>query len=181
MKVNKLKKMINKSISFDKEKFKQALHYIIFKAGARDNVGKTVLYKMMYFSDFNFYELNNKSITGETYVKLPFGPGPSHFDNMVEELQKEGKVESKKSKYGGKDQKKIIPICEPSLDKLNGEEIKLINKVIGRLASMSATQVSEYSHEDIPWKATEDKKEINYDLVFYRDETYSVEEGHPTC
>jgi hypothetical protein len=166
--------MVNSNDSFDKEKFKQVLHYIIFKSGVRDNVGKVVLYKMMYFSDFDFYELYNKSITGETYVKLPYGPGPSHFDGIVGELQKEGKVEEKNSKYGGRVQKKVIPITEPKLDRLNGEEIKVIDKVINRLSGMSATQVTEHSHEDIPWKATEKGGDIDYELVFYRNQKHSV-------
>ena len=39
---------------------------------------------------------------------------------------------------------------------------------------MTATQVSGYSHEDMPWKATEKMGEIDYELVFYRTPTFSV-------
>lgn len=166
--------MVNKNISFNKEKFKQVLHLIVYKAGAVDNVGKTVIYKMMYFSDFDFYELHNAPITGESYVKLKHSPATIHFDSVVKELKKEGKVEEKNSKYRGFPQKKVIALCEPKLDKLNGEEIKVIQKVIDRLSSMSATQVSEYSHEDLPWKATEDGEEIDYQLVFYRNQKHTV-------
>jgi len=166
--------MINKNITLDKGKFKQVLHLIAYKAGAIDNVGKTVLYKMMYFSDFDFYELFGKSITGESYFKLMRGPAPSHFDTIVKELVKEGKVEVKNSKYCGFPQKKVIPLCEPKLDKLNGEEIKIIEKVINRLYAMSTSKVSAYSHEDLPWKATEDRKEIDYELVFYRNQKHAV-------
>lgn len=87
---------------------------------------------------------------------------------------KEGKVEEKNTKYCGFPQKKVIPLCEPKLDKLNGEEMKIIDRVINRLSAMSAYQVSEYSHEDLPWKATEDGKEINYELVFYRNQKHAV-------
>ena len=173
--------MTNEKVLFDKGKFKQVLNYIIFKAGARNNVGKTVLYKMMYFSDFDFYELNEKSITGEVYVKLEHGPGPSHFDSVVKELENEGKVKETSSTYCGFPQKKVIPVCEPELDKLNGEEIKVIDKVINRLASMSAIQVSEYSHKDLPWKATEKGKNIKYQLVFYRDKEYAVSQEAVVC
>ena len=37
---------------------------------------------------------------------------------------------------------------------------------------MNANQISEYSHGDMPWKATEDKEIIDYGFVFYRDFPY---------
>jgi len=166
--------MENIKVSFDKEKFKQLLHYIIHKSGNLDNVGKTVLYKMMYFSDFDFYELYDKPITGEKYVKLSFGPAPTHFDSVVEELKEEGKVEEKDARYGNFPQKKIIPLCEPKLSLLNGDELKIVDKAIQKLSGMSASGVTAYSHEDLPWKATKDGEEISYELVFYRDNIYSL-------
>jgi uncharacterized phage-associated protein len=172
--------VINRSISFDKEKFKQTLHFVIYKAGAIDNVGKTVLYKMMYFSDFDFYELHNTSITGESYVKLPHGPGPRHFDITAQELEKEGVIKEVSSKFHGLPQKKIVSLREPKLDKLNGEEIKIIEKVVSRLANMNASQASAYSHEDIPWKATDEGKVIDYELVFYRNQKHAVSQP-ATC
>lgn len=39
---------------------------------------------------------------------------------------------------------------------------------------MNASQISEYSHGDMPWRATKDYEDINYELVFYRDPKYSV-------
>ncbi|MCH8945594.1 MAG: SocA family protein [Nanoarchaeota archaeon] len=172
--------MNKENISFNKEKFKQVLHYVVSKVGGIDNVGKTVLYKMMYFSDFDFYEINHKSITWEDYYKLHFGPAPSHFDVSLEELKKEDKIKEIKSLYGGFPQVKIFSLSEPSMALLNGEEIKIINKVINKLSGMSAKQVTAYSHDDIPWKATDKNRKINYDLVFYRDEIYSVK-GEATC
>lgn len=79
-------------MDFNKEKFKEVLHYIINDCGTKKNVGKTVLYKLLYFSDFNFFELYEKSMTNESYRKLPRGPAPIHFDVAVKELIDEGKI-----------------------------------------------------------------------------------------
>lgn len=168
--------MVKKS-SFDKEKFKQVLHCIISKVAGLDNVGKTVLYKILYFSDFDYYELNEESITGEKYVKLPLGPAPSNFNVVVKELIKEKKIKEVKTKYRGMVQTKFISLCEPKLTRLTAEEMKIINSIIQRLSNMTARQVSAYSHGDLPWKATEKGKEIDYELVFYRKPTYSVTQG----
>jgi hypothetical protein len=41
---------------------------------------------------------------------------------------------------------------------------------------MNATQLSEFSHLDMPWKATQDDDVIDYRLVFYREPLTSVRE-----
>jgi len=174
--------VINQDIKFNKEKFKQVLHYIVSKVGTLDNVGKTVLFKILYFSDFDYYELNEMPITGERYFKLAHGPAPLDFDGIISELEKEEKIKEIDAKYKGLPQIKFLSLCKPNLNLLNANELQLVEKVINKLSSMSAKQVSGYSHEDMPWKATKDNEEIDYELVFYRSPTFSVsEENAQVC
>lgn len=76
----------NKNIKFNKEKFKTLMHYIIYKCGHKENVGKTVLYKLLYFTDFNYYELHETMITGESYIKWTRGPAPRDFEESKNEF-----------------------------------------------------------------------------------------------
>ena len=46
--------------------------------------------------------------------------------------------------------------------------------MLSRLSDKSATELSEYSHKDVPWLGTEDGKIINYESVFYRTPETSV-------
>ncbi len=39
---------------------------------------------------------------------------------------------------------------------------------------MNASEISEYSHNDVPWQTTEDGEIIEYEAVFYRTLPYSV-------
>ena len=39
---------------------------------------------------------------------------------------------------------------------------------------MTAAQISAYSHNDVPWLTTEDRKVIEYESVFYRTPPYSL-------
>lgn len=172
---------LNMGNTFNLEKFKQVLHYIISQAGNLDNVGKTLLFKMLYFLDFDSYEINESSITGETYFKLPMGPAPKHFDNAINQLEKEKKVKTTDCKFFGRKKFKFISIKEPELNLLNGEELKIIDKTIKKLSGMNAAQVSHYSHLDMPWKATKDNAIINYELVFYRCPVFSVREENVAC
>jgi transcriptional regulator with XRE-family HTH domain len=52
-------------------KFKHLMLYILSKVGAKYNVGKVVLYKLLYFSEFDFYEQYQKKLAGYPFIKLP--------------------------------------------------------------------------------------------------------------
>ena len=54
-------------------KLKNVLLYILERCAGKPNVGETVLYKLLYFSDFNYYELYEEHLTGAKYRKLPYG------------------------------------------------------------------------------------------------------------
>lgn len=49
---------------------KNLVLYILGKCGQKPNVGEIVLNKLLYFCDFNAYELTFESISGTDYVKF---------------------------------------------------------------------------------------------------------------
>ena len=159
---------------FNKEKFKAVLHYIVNKCGCRDNVGRTVIFKLLYFSDFNFFELYENSLTNEVYTKYPRGPVPYHFHEALNELVNEEKVLEKSVPFLNYNKYNYSSLKKPDISILTDKELEVIDDVIEKLSSMNATQISDYSHGDMPWKATEDREPINYAFVFYRDPMYSV-------
>lgn len=161
---------------FKKEKFKQILHYIVDRCGNRPNVGKTVLFKLLYFSDFDYYELYEEKMTGEIYTRLPRGPAPQHFDLSVKELEEENKIKTYTADFKGYSQKKYKSLKAPELTLFNQKEKDIIESVVAKCGHMNATEVSNYSHEDLPYKATADWDVIDYELVFYRDPAFSVKE-----
>lgn len=164
---------------FNKEKFKKLLHYIIHKCGLNSNVGKTVIYKLLYFSDFNYFELYEKPLTNEIYRRLPHGPAPTHFDIAVDELIKEEKISvNPKPLFLDRLQYRYTSLKEPEID-FTSQELEVIDDVIEKLSPMNATQISEYSHGDMPWRAAEDYELMKYSFVFYRDPKYRVREYDP--
>jgi len=158
----------------DKEKFKQVLLYILEKCGAKPNVGETVLYKLLYFCDFDFYELFEKPFTGMSYRKINYGPAPCNFNEIVREMINDGQLKRISTEYYGNPQKKYIPLVDADLKEISAEEKEVIDKVINRLSDMTASAITEYAHQDIPCETTPDKEIIDYELVFYRKPAYSV-------
>jgi transcriptional regulator with XRE-family HTH domain len=156
------------------QKFREVLLYILNKVGAKPNVGEAVLYKLLYFIDFDFYEKFEEQLIGATYKKNTFGPTPIEFAAIVDRMIADKEIEKIKSEYFQKEQKKYLPLREARLDSFSGRELKLIDEVLNRLADKNASQISEYSHGDIPWKVTEEKEIIDYETVFYRTPEYSV-------
>ena len=157
-------------------KFKQVFLYILNKIGAKPNIGQTVLYKLLYFIDFDYYELFEEQLMGLKYIKNNYGPTPVDFAKIVKEMEKNGEIEEVKTKYFDKEMTKYLPLIEPDLSVLNARELEHINKTLVRLSDKSAKELSEYSHKDIPWIGTEYKEIIDYDSVFYRNAATSVRE-----
>jgi len=156
------------------KKFREVLLYILNKVGAKPNIVETVLYKLLYFIDFDFYEKYEEQLIGATYQKNKLGPTPKEFSSIINEMIKTKEIEKIKSEYFQREQKKYLPLREACLDSLSARELKLIDDVLNRLADKNATQISDYSHGDIPWKVTEDQEIIKYETVFYRTPEYSM-------
>src|SRR3989338_2383360 len=163
------------------EKFEQVLLYILSKIGGKPNIGQTVLYKLLYFIDFDYYEKFEEKLIGARYIKNTHGPTPVAFAKIIYELEEKGKIEEIKSKFYKYDQTKyLVNPNEPvDLSELSGQEIVHIDWELNRLSDFTATQISNLSHKDTPWLVAKDKEVINYEHVFYRPEETSVREYEP--
>ncbi len=106
----------------DYEKFREVLLYILDQVGAKPNVGETVLYKLLYFIDLDYYEKYEQQLMGLEYIKNHHGPTPKSFRKIIEEMIKKDEIEQVESEYFDYEQKKYLPHRSPDLDKLSGEE-----------------------------------------------------------
>ena len=155
-------------------KFKNVLLYILERCAGKPNVGETVLYKLLYFSDFNYYELYEEHLTGAKYRKLPYGPVPQKLDTIIGQMMEKGMIQRIKTEYYDKMQTRYIPLAKADLTELKASEKEVIDKVIEQMSDWSASAISSYSHKDMPWLASKEGEEMNYELVFYRDAPFSV-------
>ena len=162
----------------DQEKFKTVFAYILKKVGAKPNIGMTAIYKLLYFIDFDYYEKYEEQLMGATYIKNHYGPTPVMFAKIIKEMKKNDEIEEVKSKYYNREQKKFFlnPKYDIDLTKLTAREIKHIDWELDRLSDKSASELSELSHEDMPWKASKMGEVVEYNGVFYRDDKLSVRE-----
>src|SRR3989338_7451242 len=126
------------------KKFKEVLLYILEKVGGKPNVGMTVLYKLLYFIDFYYYEKYENQLMGLVYLKNHHGPTPKLFEDLIGDMTQKGDVEVVKSKFYQYPQTKYLvnPVVEPDLSILNGKEQEHIDWELQRLSDMTASQLS---------------------------------------
>jgi transcriptional regulator with XRE-family HTH domain len=156
------------------DKFKEVLLYILNKVGSKPNIGETVIYKLLYFIDFNFYEKYEEQLIGATYKKNNYGPTPIEFKKIVDQMAEKKELMRVDDKYFQYPQTKYLPLRTPDLRKLQAHELKVIDDVLDKLSDLNASAISKYSHNDVPWLTTDNGKIIDYEKVFYRTSSYSV-------
>ena len=156
------------------ETFKQVLLYVLNKVGGKPNIGETVLHKLLYFIDFDYYEKYEENLMGATYIKNHHGPTSVELQSILKDMQESGEIEAVSSRYFKYEQKKYLALKRPALNILSARDVAHIDDVLARLSDKNAREMENYSHGDIPWQSARDGQPLSYESVFYRDEKYSV-------
>jgi transcriptional regulator with XRE-family HTH domain len=172
-KSNKIEKNISIPI-LQVNKFKNVLLYILERCAGKPNVGETVLYRLLYFSDFNYYEIYEEHLTGARYRKMPNGPVPQKIDTIIKQMIDNGQLARVKTEYHDYLLTRFLPLDKPNLREFKATEKEVIGKVIEQMSDWSLATINNYSHEDIPWLASKEGEEISYELALYRYPPYSV-------
>jgi uncharacterized phage-associated protein len=145
----------------ENKKALKLIHTILENAGVCDF---WKVFKLMYFIDFDFYLHHKKSISGEVYYHLPYGPVPNtnYADNLI--------LAGEHLNYWSV--KKHSLYVKP-VDKIDGEftqeETETINRIIEKYRHLSGKELVDLSHEDAPWTMTDMNEVIDYDYVFWRE------------
>jgi hypothetical protein len=154
-------------MKINEEKYVNLIMYILFKCCNKPNLGKTVLCTVMYFIDFNFYELYGDHLTKETYIKSRRGIKPKHFRRITENLIAKKQLFMRREPYYNRTIHRYYLTVIPSL-KFNPEELIVINSCIESLTDNNASTITQYAWKDKPLMQAELGEEIDYNDVFLR-------------
>ncbi len=159
---------------FDLEKCKNVLLYILERCAGKPNVGETVLYNLIYFSDFNYYEKYEEHLSGLNYRKLASGPIPQFLDDVLSRMIADEQIYRLKTTLQPAPQTRFIPLIKANLTRLKASELDVIDRVIDQMCDWSLSTLMNFSRKDMPWLASKDGELINYELVFYREAPFSA-------
>jgi len=146
----------------DEHKFGELVLYIARKSEADARFGNTKLNKILYYSDFAAYRKLGEPISGDTYQNLPNGPAPKHLLPVFHTLEADGAIEHERRAVGPYVQKRVVAKRDPDESVLSFEERQIVDEVVEALWLKSAAEVTEMSHQEFGWRATEESEEIPY-------------------
>lgn len=155
-------------------KLTQVFLYLLENCAGKPNVNERVLQYLLYFIDFNHYEVYEEQLSGAGYIKTSIGPILHDFDHFIQHLLEHELIQRFKSNFQGQVYVRYLPLVKADLQLLKASEKEIIDKVIDQMSDWSQSLFSQYVSNDMPLKASKNGELISYELVFYRDIPYSV-------
>ncbi len=161
-------------MALNRKKYQNAILYLCQKLGGEIH-GKKKLAKLLYFVDFDLYEKIQKSLTGDVYKAFPMGPLPSALEEITIEMTKKKLLTVKNIKERNDYNATEVYQClaEPNTSVFENEEKKMLDRVATKYGHLNGKQLEELSHAEAPYIGTELRKEIPYELAFYRGTDFS--------
>lgn len=161
-------------MTLHRKKYQQIILYFCRKLGGEIR-GKKKLAKLLYFADFDFFEKNQNPITGDIYKAFPMGPFPASLEDITSTMKKRKmlEVEVANEREGYIPTEVYRCIAEPDESVFSKEEKKMLDRIITKYGHLNGKQLEDLTHGEAPYVGTELKKEIPYELAFYRGTDFS--------
>ncbi|WP_417430068.1 type II toxin-antitoxin system antitoxin SocA domain-containing protein [Halpernia sp.] len=131
---------------------------------------KTVLNKLLFYSDFGYYKNHASSITGCRYAAIARGPVPDKFRSLFEKMENDSYIDIKYVEYpNGMVGEKFSPNenCTFKSYLFNATEMNMMEKVKDCFKGKTTKDVVEVSHEESAWLDNQENKSlIDYNYAF---------------
>lgn len=160
-------------MNFDKDTYIKLIIYILSKCYNKPNLGKTVLCNILYFIDFNYYEIYGTLLTKETYIKSKKGIKPKHFLEVTQDLISKKQLFLRKEPYYNRTIHRYYLTIIPQA-KFDKKEQELIDSCINRFSNHNATSIGKYTRKDPPFNIAALGEKIDCRYVFSRNSIYSA-------
>ncbi|MDE2172759.1 MAG: SocA family protein [Patescibacteria group bacterium] len=156
-------------MSLDQKKYENVVLYLCDRLGGEVR-GKKKLAKLLYFADFDFYEKNEKSITGDTYKALPMGPFPISLENVSSAMteKREIQIDRVPVQEGYNATEVYKTLKKPDLSLFTSDEIRMLDRVVSKYGHLNGKQLEDLTHAEAPYAGTQSGHEIYYELAYYR-------------
>ncbi|WP_026836964.1 type II toxin-antitoxin system antitoxin SocA domain-containing protein [Gillisia sp. JM1] len=130
---------------------------------------KTMMNKLLFYSDFLNFKKCGFSISGTRYVAIQYGPVPDRYYGIFDYLTHKDFVKIVSEEYGyGYVGETFYPTKKSfDFDLFTEIELESIKHVFNKFKSLKATQIMEMSHEEEAWLENKDSKNlIDYNYSF---------------
>lgn len=126
-------------------------------------VFNTKMNKLLFYADMLAYREIGMGMTGLSYQAIQHGPVPVRWDRVYSML--DGVNQEIVPLGSGNEGVRLVSNEQADIAQLSADEQQVLNRVIERLGNMSATEISDLSHEESAWKLAID----HHNKISYRD------------
>jgi uncharacterized phage-associated protein len=168
-------------ISREREK---TINVILFFAHKVNFLGKTKLFKLLYFLDFEHYRDTGRSVTGMEYFAWRMGPVPIALEDELNEPEADlcEKLDFNEIPVGGGLMLKITPLKEFDPTHFTPRELRIMERLAEEYRDAKAHDMTEATHvENQPWDRVYRKeggkhKHIPYEYALRKQEEDAMRE-----
>lgn len=134
-----------------------ALLYSLSRLGGKTDMHK--LCKILYFADQRHLSQYGRSITGDTYIAMQYGPVPSCVDDILKALRGDSffssssEIEPFKKCLDFENRFIVRALKEPDMDELSVTDVKCLDYAIELCKDMKFAELTAFSH-GLAWTNT---------------------------
>ncbi|WP_302303750.1 MULTISPECIES: Panacea domain-containing protein [Paraprevotella] len=147
---------------FDREKSMEAVLYIAQKIGGRKDMHK--IFKTLYFADKAHLSRYGRSITGDSYIAMSYGPVPSRTDDIFKAVRGDSyfsnRAEELKGYFHFINKYVIEADKDADLDYLSDTDVECLDYAINKCKGKTFGELTEMSH-DLAWNNTLRDREMS--------------------
>ena len=147
---------------FDCVKSMEAGLYIAQKIGGRKDMHK--IFKTLYFADKAHLSRYGRSITGDSYIAMSYGPVPSRTDDIFKAVRGDSyfsnRAEELKGYFHFINKYVIEADKDADLDYLSDTDVECLDYAINKCKGKTFGELTEMSH-DLSWNNTLRDREMS--------------------
>ncbi len=149
---------------FKYDKAINSLLYSLQQLGGKTDMHK--LCKILYFADQRHLSHYGRSITGDTYIAMQFGPIPSCVDDILKALRGDSffsssdEIELLKKSLVFENRYILRSLVAPDMDELSETDVECLSYAVNICKNKSFAELTQFSH-GLAWSNTKRDREIS--------------------
>jgi hypothetical protein len=150
-------------VRYSLDKLRESILYISRRCENDPTFGLTKLTKVLFWSDFEWFQRTGEAITGSDYIAAPRGPLLEKQEGILTGMEFKHWLHMENRPSGGENPyRRPIANRAPDTSLFTAEELNVIDRVIVDQWGKHATELSDLSHRFIGWQVARPGERIPY-------------------
>ena len=145
-------------------KYENAILYFVQHCNNR-YLGATKLNKLLYYLDFLNYRDRGRSVTGDDYYHMQYGPIPSSVDTVMGALRESKKLRVTGEPFGEVEREIYKAEVKPDLTVFSEAEQQLLTDICKEFKKYDTDTIIAQTHLEAPWFYSRSHQKIDYEYA----------------